>query len=165
MLEPNSTEINIALKQGIVPDAQEYNEDAKRLEKSIITLNNVIRKEQQYIMEKYKISGQEMEILQYVIDNGPQKMKALSEYFNIKLSTLTSVVDKAEKNRIVKRVNSKDDRRVVYLEGTKKGKDIFDEYNEHLKEVVVLLKNSFDENMFALFVSSMEAFTRISTPS
>jgi DNA-binding MarR family transcriptional regulator len=47
-------------------------------------------------------------------------MKAISEAFHIKLSTLTSIIDKAEGNRIVRRVNSKKDRRVVFLETTKK---------------------------------------------
>ena len=143
-------------------DKIEYNEDTKRLEKSIITLNNVLRKEQQFIMDKYNISGKEMEILQFVLDHGPQKMKAISDHFNIKLSTLTSVIDKAEKSRIVKRVNSKDDRRVVYLQTTKRGEDIFSEYNKHLKDVVGLLKQSFDEETFAHFVNSMETFTRLS---
>jgi len=136
--------------------------DAKRLEQSIITLNNVLRKEQRFIMDKYKISSQEMEILQYIIENGPQKMKAISEHFNIKLSTLTSVIDKAEKRKVVKRVNSKEDRRVVFLESTKKGSDIFDEYNDHLKEVVGMLKNSFDSETFVHFVNGMETFTKLS---
>lgn len=140
----------------------EFNEDTKRLEKSIITLNNVLRKEQQFIMDKYQISGKEMEILQFVLERGPQKMKDISEHFNIKLSTLTSVIDKAEKSRIVKRVNSKDDRRVVFLQSTRRGKDIFDEYNQHLKDVVAQLKQSFDEETFAHFVNSMETFTRLS---
>ncbi len=144
---------------GPTPDVK----DAKRLEQSIITLNNVLRKEQRFIMDKYKISSQEMEILQYIIENGPQKMKVISEHFNIKLSTLTSVIDKAEKRRVVKRVNSKEDRRVVYLEATKKGTEIFDEYNSHLKDVVGMLKNSFDEETFVHFVNGMETFTRLSS--
>jgi len=118
-------------KPGPTPDVK----DSKRLEQSIITLNNVLRKEQRYIMDKYKISSQEMEILQYVIENGPQKMKVISEHFNIKLSSLTSVIDKAEKRRVVKRVNSKEDRRVVYL----------------------------DEETFIHFVNGMETFTRLSS--
>ena len=90
-------------------------------------------------------------------------MKAISEHFNIKLSTLTSVIDKAEKRRVVKRTNSKEDRRVVFLEATKKGEEVFEEYNQHLKEVVHMLKDTFDEDTFNHFVNGMETFTKLSS--
>ena len=150
--------MSVTEKPGPAPQSS----DTKRLEQSIITLNNVLRKEQRYIMDKYKITGQEMEILQFIIENGPQKMKAISEHFNIKLSTLTSVIDKAEKRRVVKRVNSKEDRRVVFLEASKKGEEVFKEYNQHLKDVVHMLKDTFDDNTFNHFVNGMEAFTKLS---
>ncbi|RMG28537.1 MAG: MarR family transcriptional regulator [Bacteroidetes bacterium] len=137
-------------------------EEVKRLEKSLITLNDILRKHHDFIKRKYKVSALEMEIMQYVIQEGPQKMKDVASHFHIKLSTLTSVIDKAENARILRRVNSKEDRRVVFLDVTKKGKSIFQEYNKYLKEMADRMKGSLDEESFGMFVESMEAFTRLS---
>jgi len=136
--------------------------DVKRLEKSLIVLNDTLRKHHDFIKVKYKVSALEMEIMQFVLKKGPQKMKSVAENFHIKLSTLTSVIDKAEKARILKRINSKEDRRVVYLDVTKKGKNIYQEYNNYLKKMVEKMKGSFDENSFRLFVEGIEAFTKMS---
>ncbi|MEL6134548.1 MAG: hypothetical protein AAFR59_14405, partial [Bacteroidota bacterium] len=47
--------------------------------------------------------------------------------------TLTSLVDKIEKLNLVKRVNSKEDRRSILVTITKKGKRMLDEYNDQVK--------------------------------
>ena len=107
-------------------------------------------------------SALEMELIKYVILNGSQKMKAISEAFHIKLSTLTSIIDKAEKQRILKRVNSKEDRRVVFLDTTKKGQNIFEEYSKFLRETAVTMQEYFDEDSFNYFVEGLESFTRYS---
>lgn len=137
-------------------------EDFARMERSFVVLNEFFRKQHDLIKEKYRISALEMELIQFVIKNGPQKMKAVAESFHIKLSTLTSVIDKAEKQRILKRVNSKDDRRVVFLDATKRGKNIYQEYTKHLRELVLRMKGSLDDETFAHFVQGIETFTKIS---
>lgn len=136
--------------------------DVKRLEKNLILLNDMLRKHHDYIQKKYKVSALEMEIMQFVMTEGPQKMKDVAHHFHIKLSTLTSVIDKAEKARIVKRVNSKEDRRVVFLDITKRGKNIFQEYQKYLKSMVAQMQHSLEPDAFDLFVEGMETFTRIS---
>ncbi|WNJ20754.1 transcriptional regulator, SarA/Rot family [Pontibacter sp. G13] len=136
-------------------------QQADQLEQSLIALNLVFRKHRDFIKEKYKISALEMELIQYVMREGPQKMKAVSEYFHIKLSTLTSIIDKAEKHRILKRVHSREDRRVVFLDVTKKGKSVFEEYNQFLRKLAEEVKLSFEEEGFDDFVKSMEIFTQL----
>jgi DNA-binding MarR family transcriptional regulator len=136
--------------------------DITRLENILIELNYAFRKHRDLIKDKYKISALEMELIKYVILNGPQKMKAISEAFHIKLSTLTSIIDKAEGNRIVRRVNSKKDRRVVFLETTKKGRSVFEEYSQFLRETAITMQEYFDEDSFTYFVEGLESFTRYS---
>ena len=94
----------------------------ERLEVSLIELRDVFRRHQRYIKDNFKVSELEMEILQYVAINGRRKMKEIGDAFNIKLSTLTSIIDKIERQKFVKRVNSKTDRRAVYLDLTPKGR-------------------------------------------
>lgn len=154
--------MNQAVKHAKTP-LQTDQKDVKRLERSLIVLNDIFRKHHNFIKQKYKISALEMEIVQFVIKEGPQKMKDIAKHFHIKLSTLTSVIDKAEKARIVKRVNSKEDRRVVFLDVTKKGRNVYQEYLKYLKDLVSRMHGSFDEEVdFQIFVEGMETFTQMS---
>ena len=136
--------------------------DMKKLEFSLLNLSEIFRKRQDFIKKKYKISALEMDMIQYVIDHGPQKMKDVSKHFHIKLSTLTSIIDKAEQNRVLKRVNSKDDRRVVYLDVTARGRKVYEEYTVYLGEISNYIKSNLDEKVFHNFVESMETYTKLS---
>lgn len=129
-------------------NADSKNTTTKQLENTLINLNTAIRRHQDFIRDTYNVSPLEMEFLHFIVNNGPNKMKAISDHFHIKLSTLTSLIDKAERKRILKRINSKEDRRVVYLSATKKGHNIYNEYTSFLKETIKILKKSLDQKTF-----------------
>ena len=76
-----------------------------------------------------------MEIILFISKEGPQRMKSIGERFKIKFSTLTSLVDKIERLNLVKRVNSKEDRRSILVTLTKKGKKMLDEYNQQITDL------------------------------
>lgn len=135
--------------------------DAKHLEEVLIDINLVFRKHRDLIKKKYKISALEMELIQFVVTHGKQRMKDVAQYFNIKLSTLTSTIDKAEKARILKRINSTEDRRVVYLDTTKKGRDLFEQYDQELRGIATRIQQDMDEATFKLFVEGMEVFNKV----
>lgn len=135
---------------------------SERMERIFIVLNEIYRKNQEYVSAKYKISSLEMELIQYVVLEGPKKMKDISEHFRIKLSTLTSIIDKAEEHRMLKRVNSKEDRRVVYLDVTQKGKSVYNEYAKYQREMLTRIEHSLDASSFAGFVEGLETFNEIS---
>jgi MarR family 2-MHQ and catechol resistance regulon transcriptional repressor len=105
------------------------------LEKQLLLMRDAFRQHQNEIRKKYKISANEMEIILYINDFGPQRMKSVGEQFKIKFSTLTSLVDKIEGLNLVKRVNSKEDRRSILVTLTKKGKRMLDEYNSQIKSL------------------------------
>ena len=133
----------------------------ERLQRSLYELNDVYRKHADYIKTKYKISALEMEIIQFVILDGRKKMKEIGEHFNIKLSTLTSIIDKIERQKLVKRVNSKEDRRVVYLEATKKGQRLYTDYSRYLKIVSQMMKRNLNEDLFGAFIKGLEKVSEI----
>ncbi|MEL6732957.1 MAG: hypothetical protein AAFP83_17640, partial [Bacteroidota bacterium] len=74
---------------------------------------------------------------------------------------LTSTIDKAEKVRILKRINSTEDRRVVYLDTTKKGRDLFEQYDQELRGIATRIQQDMDEATFKLFVEGMEVFNKV----
>ncbi len=148
----------------IVPN----NPSFAQLEKAFFLLSELNRKHHEYIKAKYKINGLEMEIIQLIEIEGRKKMKEIGNYFNVKLSTLTSIIDKIEKQRLVKRVNSSNDRRVVYLEVTKKGQKLYQDYTEHVKAISNMLQSEMDSNEISVLISgltTMSQFVDGSDPS
>lgn len=137
-----------------------------QLEKAFFLLSEVNRKHHEYIKTKYKINGLEMEIIQLIQLEGRKKMKEIGQYFNVKLSTLTSIIDKIEKQRLVKRVNSHNDRRVVFLEVTKKGQRLYQDYQEHVKAISSLVQSEMEESQIQSLISglsTMSQFVEVNT--
>lgn len=143
---------------------QENAEDkqVERLEKSLIALRDVFRNHQRYIKDNFKISELEMEILQFVALQGRRKMKDIGEAFNIKLSTLTSIVDKIERQKFVKRINSRTDRRAVYLDLTPKGRRLYEKYSHYIHVMALLMKRTIQKDNFGVFVDELEKITQMS---
>lgn len=138
--------------------------DVKLLQDYLYQLTEVYRKHQHYIKLKYKISSLDMEIIQLIVLQGPKKMKEIGDHFQIKLSTLTSIIDKIENQKLVKRVNSRDDRRVVFLETTRKGKNLYDQYHMYLSEMTKELRDEMKEDEFNGFLSGLKKMTEIANP-
>lgn len=138
----------------------EQDEQLAKLENSLINLRDVFRKHQRYIKENFKVSEVEIEIIQFVALNGRKKMKEIGEAFNIKLSTLTSIVDKIERQKFVKRINSKIDRRAVYLDLTPKGRKLYDKYSHYIHVMALLMKRTIEDEHFGIFVDELEKITQ-----
>jgi DNA-binding MarR family transcriptional regulator len=134
---------------------------SERFEKSLNDLSDVYRKHRQYIKEKYQVSAIEMDIIQLIVLHGKKKMKEIGEHFNIKLSTLTSIIDKIEDQKLVKRVNSKEDRRVVYLDVTGKGKRQYNDYCRYIQAVSKVMNESLKEKEVDVFLLSLKKFAEI----
>lgn len=131
-----------------------------QLEKAFFLLSEVNRKHHEYIKAKYKINGLEMEIIQLIELEGRKKMKEIGNYFNVKLSTLTSIIDKIEKQRLVKRVNSHNDRRVVFLEVTKKGQKLYLDYQEHVKAISSLIQTEMEDSEIQALISGLSTMSQ-----
>ncbi|MEM6632974.1 MAG: MarR family winged helix-turn-helix transcriptional regulator [Bacteroidota bacterium] len=128
----------------------------QRLHRSFMDLNEVQRKHYQYIKARYNVSGIEMEIIQWIVLNGKKKMKEISEHFNVKFSTLTNIVDKIEAQKYVARKNSKEDRRVVYLEVSKKGQRLYENYTKHIQVMAQLMSQEMENDHFDILVEGLE---------
>jgi len=128
----------------------------QRLHKTFMDLSEVRRKHHQYIKVRYDVTGLEMEIIQWIVLNGKKKMKEVSEHFNVKFSTLTNIVDKIERQKYVIRKNSKEDRRVVFLEVTKKGVKLYENYTKHIQVMAQLMSQEMDNGQFEILVEGLE---------
>lgn len=84
-------------------------------------------------------------------------MKDVSSKFEIKLSTLTSVIDKFERSNLLIRKQTEHDRRVVLLHASKKGKKLFESYRTLLAQMFGQLKSHLPDKQFSHFVEAVFA--------
>ncbi len=104
------------------------------LDEKDVSLKEVIRDlvlaynhKRQSILDSFNVFETDVEIIRFLESEDQKKMKELGEKFEIKLSTLTSIIDKLEKSKLVKRKNSKKDRRVIFIQTTPNAKKLLHE--------------------------------------
>ena len=108
------------------------------------------------ILNSYNVTEQEVDIIRYLNEHDMQKMKEVGEYFNIKLSTLTSTIDKLEANKLVKRKNSKEDRRVIYIRPTAKGQALLQDLEDYTRKVAERVAAESKPDDFGVMVKGLE---------
>jgi len=121
-------------------------------EESLLRLRSFLWKQQEFIRNRYNLKPDEFNIILHLLDNKNQRMRDLGDKFQIKLSTLTSIVDKIENSKYVKRENSTKDRRVIYLQLTEKGKRLCAAYYVYLREIAALMKEKLDDEQLRIFI-------------
>lgn len=136
-------------------------ENAQRFQETLFALSHALRRHHKLVQAQLKITATELDILQYLTRQGPQKMKEMAAAFEIKLSTLTSIIDNAEKRRILKRSHAKADRRVVLLEITPQGRQVMEKYEAYLTEIVQRMQPDLDKSAFDQMVRAMEEIGRL----
>ncbi|MDX1905733.1 MAG: MarR family winged helix-turn-helix transcriptional regulator [Bacteroidia bacterium] len=135
--------------------------DISQLEQTLVQLHHIFRRHRDHIKKKYQISAVEMDIIQLIIQQGPCKMKHIADTFQLKLSTLTSLVDKAETQGILCRTSQPNDKRVVLLDVTAQGRSIYQDYSAYLTQIARHIQHNFDEDTLQDFIRGVEVITRL----
>lgn len=130
---------------------------AIHLEEVLVELVKVYNHRRQSILNQYQVVDQEVDIINYLNEQEMKKMKEVGEFFNIKLSTLTSTIDKLEKNKLVKRKSSKDDRRVIFIRPTAKGQNLLNELDQFTREAVNNKAGSLKQHEFDTLISGIKS--------
>lgn len=129
---------------------------AIRLESILNELVRAFNFRRQSILTRYNVNEMDVEIIRYLTDEEQKKMKEVGEYFNIKLSTLTSTIDKLEKNKLVKRKNSKQDRRVIYIRPTAKGAKLLGDLEDNVRSLSETLVSETNPPDFDSMVKGLD---------
>lgn len=90
-------------------------------------ISRIIKKNGRKILTNYTITSPQFTALQCVLEEGDLTIGELSQKIGLAFSTTTDIVDRMEKNQLVKRVRDEKDRRVVRIHVLDKGKQIIDE--------------------------------------
>jgi len=78
-----------------------------------------------------EVSLQELKVVDFIGQRQSVIMREASEYMKVAVSTMTGIVDKLEHKGLVKRERNDEDRRIVRLFLTNKGKRLYQTYAEN----------------------------------
>lgn len=132
----------------------EKGEAALQLMEKITKTSDKLRRLQAKYMFEQNLTAPQFGVLEILYRMGPVPLKKISEEMLVTGANITCVVDNLEKEGLVKRVHSKEDRRVILGELTAAGKAKLDQimprYVEKITAVTSTLTESEQKQLIAL---------------
>lgn len=104
-----------------------YDDNIIEIEKELRYLCTIIKQKGREILTNFSITPPQFEALQYLINNHDMTIGELSNKMFLACSTITDLVDRMEKNQLVKRVRDEKDRRVVRVQVLEDGHKLIEE--------------------------------------
>jgi len=74
---------------------------------------------------KHDLTFSQIEILGFIGHSGKRTMKEIADYLKITPPSVTTVIEEMEEKGLIKRINDKKDRRVIFITLTEKTKKTF----------------------------------------
>jgi MarR family transcriptional regulator, organic hydroperoxide resistance regulator len=132
------------------PKTNEINDVVADIEKDLRYISGIIKQKGREILSDFTITPPQFVALQWLFEEGDMTIGELSNKMYLACSTTTDLVDRMEKNNLVKRVKDPNDRRVVRIHLLDEGERIIEEVikkrQDYLKEV--LKDSSHNEVLF-----------------
>jgi DNA-binding MarR family transcriptional regulator len=97
------------------------------IEKDLRYISVIIKQKGREILSNYPITPPQFVALQWLLEEGDMTIGELSNKMYLAFSTTTDLVDRMEKNELVKRLKDTNDRRVVRIHLLEKGEQIIEE--------------------------------------
>ena len=102
-------------------------ENVTNIEKHLRKVDYIIRRKGREILADFDITVPQFTALQMLINRGNMTIGELSQNMDLACSTITDLIDRMEKSKLVMRQRDDRDRRVVRIKVLEKGYDILEE--------------------------------------
>lgn len=116
--------------------------------------HDTVRKAHVKQMSTHKLTAPQFHVLEVLMGAGPMPLKRISEELMVTGANITCVVDNLEKEDLVRRVPSKEDRRIINAELTDKGRskmqDLFPQYVENMSTIANVLSDDEQRTLTSL---------------
>ena len=123
--------------------ASEKGKIALEIWEKLSKAHDKVRKVQSKQMFGEKLTSPQFGVLEILLKTGPVPLKRISEEMMVTGANITCVVDNLEKEGFVRRIHSKEDRRVILAELTATGKTKIDsvmpQYIENMSTLTSIL--------------------------
>jgi DNA-binding MarR family transcriptional regulator len=110
------------------------------------------------------INLQELQLIIYLGKSGSKRMNEIANQLQLGMSHITYIVDKLIEKGLVARQRPEDDRRVVNVELSKKGKDVFSRHREQKKDLSKKILQSLNNNEGEMLINIMKKITQAMKP-
>ena len=77
-----------------------------------------------------ELKMQELNVVEFLGNEGPRMMRELAEHLGVAVNSMTSIVDGVEHKGLVRRQRSEQDRRIIHVEMTDVGREVYQSYVE-----------------------------------
>ena len=108
-----------------------------------------------------KITFQQYLTLNILIKKGRCMVSDLSKSLGVALSTMTELVNRLVKKRFVKKIKDYRDRRIVWINLTKKGVKIIQEINRKKKKHILTVLEKLTEKERQLLIDILERISQV----
>lgn len=88
-------------------------------------------------------------------------MTQISKYINAPLNTTTGVVNRLEKKKIIERIRSKEDRRIVEIVLTQKGSEFINEEKKNILSIVKAIYEKLTEDEKSAAINIFRKVTEV----
>jgi MarR family transcriptional regulator, organic hydroperoxide resistance regulator len=121
-----------------------------------------IKKKGRTILEEFGITPPQFDALQYLVNDGNLTIGELSSRLYLAPSTITDLVDRMEKNNLVERIKSGEDRRVVKVRVVDKGLLLIDKVISLRCQFIESSMGEFSEKDMEEFIKHLELINKSS---
>lgn len=147
-------------KRGRIVDINETLNDL--LVKLFRNINNI--EEQAIRTEEYKdVTANDMHVIEAIDMQEPKNMTAVAKLLGVTTGTLTISMNSLVKKGYVQRGRSEEDRRVVLVSLTEKGKKAFLHHKKFHEDMIKAVVASLDETEKAVLEKSLKSLYRFFT--
>lgn len=109
------------------PVSPEFKSDVDQVLEAIIYLYTESRRLTKELARRADLTGPQLTVVKLLEQIGDLSLSELSERIRAQNSTVTGIIDRMERENLVTRERSKEDRRVVYIRLTPKGRRLAEE--------------------------------------
>ncbi|WP_409370349.1 MarR family winged helix-turn-helix transcriptional regulator [Lysinibacillus sp. 38-6] len=131
-------------------------ETVATVEKELRYIAAIVKQKGREIVSQYAITPPQFVALQWLEELGDITIGDLSNRLYLAFSTTTDLVDRMEKNELVKRMRDENDRRVVVVHLLEKGERIIQEVIEKRQQYLQEMLVEFNEQEVAQLSSYLQ---------
>jgi len=134
-----------------------YNDDLNFvLVEKLNAVYDKVKKIKSKSLKETKLTIPQITVLEVVKRKGAIPLKVIGEELKVTGANITCIIDNLEKEKLIKRSSSKNDRRVILAEltaeGEKKVNEIFPNFNKKMDEVFSNLDNNEKQQLLNLLI-------------
>lgn len=138
-------------------------EDAyRKINDTLVSLINEIweLEEKAIITEEFKdLTNNDMHVIEAIGLGEGKNMSAIAKKLNITVGSLTTAMNSLVKKLYVERRRSEEDRRVVYVKLTEKGRKAYYHHEDYHRQMTEAIVDRLDEAELPVLVKTLDALT------